>query len=690
MAKIEHTKIFFRLFCLFFTPLLYFFYIKYVPLVTSFQMVLLPVLLVILLLASFNFELGTLFLVFAFPLINSLPYFFGIYEHIPHAPTALVLFLFYFLGWCIHLSFSPKKLSFNHPIFKPMILFSLFILISGFINFLRFSNFFPLVSDRVYELITNVNGVTAGGAVMSTLFHSLNYLTGFVFLFVLLNTIKSKKYAKKIIVVLFFSMVFSLMIGFYQYLRDMSFGNMPFWVNFEQINSTFKDPNSFGAFLAAMVPLVLSMICVYKRAWKALYFVFLLFIIILFPHVGTRSAFLGLLVSLIVFVILYIKVFSFPKILTFKFFKSSPSTKVVLLIIIVVFLAGLMGLNQSRLFFRFKNNINNFVTTGKWVKISPERYFLWKEALHMIKDYPLTGVGIGAYIIELPNYYTTDKNSYEFGLESFRRIDSAENYFLHGATELGVAGLILVGWIFWIIFKNIGRSFKIAFNTDKEKLVLLGISAGIVSLFTNLFFHSYIGSFEIKYMFWLLVGLVIVWGRLEGKPQEKIDINRKHIILGVFCILFFGGIHFWNCTHSLSLKNRTELFDLKQNFGLYEVEMMEEGQKFQWTREYGGMTLEVDKPVIAIPLHASHPDIKEEPVKVEIYLVKEFFKKKRLLDEVILNDSVWRTYKYSIPEETGKEIILLIKVSRTWNPQRVLGIPDPRNLGVALGEIVFY
>jgi len=69
--------------------------------------------------------------------------------------------------------------------------------------------------------------------------------------------------------------------------------------------------------------------------------------------------------------------------------------------------------------------------------------------------------------------------------------------------------------------------------------------------------------------------------------------------------------------------------------------------------------------------------------------VKEFFREKRLLDEVILADNAWRTYEYSIPEEVGKEVILLINVSRTWNPQKELGIPDPRRLGVALGEIVF-
>jgi hypothetical protein len=128
---------------------------------------------------------------------------------------------------------------------------------------------------------------------------------------------------------------------------------------------------------------------------------------------------------------------------------------------------------------------------------------------------------------------------------------------------------------------------------------------------------------------------------------------------------------------------------LKQNFGLYGVEVMDEGQKFQWTREYGGLAVEVDKPILKIPLHASHPDIKENPVKVEIYLVKDFFKEKKLLDEIVLTDNAWRTHEFPIPEELGNEVILLIHVSRTWNPQKELGVPDSRHLGVAVGEILF-
>ena len=101
------------------------------------------------------------------------------------------------------------------------------------------------------------------------------------------------------------------------------------------------------------------------------------------------------------------------------------------------------------------------------------------------------------------------------------------------------------------------------------------------------------------------------------------------------------------------------------------------------------MTIKIEKPVIEIPLLASHPDIRKNPVKVKIFIIKDFFKKKKLLGEIILTESIWKTYKYSIPEEVGQEVILLIKVSRTWNPLKTLGTPDPRNLGVARGKIEF-
>ena len=686
----KNSRIFFGVLSVFYALALYFFYVKYVPLIVPFQLALVPVLLLALVLTAAKPEQGTLFFVFAFPLINGLPYFFGIFEDVPHAPAALVLFLFYFGGWCLHLSFSRQKLSFNHPVFKPMALFSAFLLVSALLNFFRFSNFFPFFSDDIYELITNVDGVTAGGALMSTLFHSLNYVTGFFFFFLVLNTVRSVQYVRKIIFLLLLSTTFALVFGFYQQISQSSLGNTPSWMDTGQINSLFKTPNSFGAFLAAVLPLILGSIVVFRGWRKALPAALFISALVLFPHIGSRSALLGFLVSLVFFLILSIRALSFSRTNPLRFFKKAMLMRIILLITAVVIIAGVTGLSRSRLTARLKGNIRTLVQTGELAEVSPERYFLWKEAFHMIKDYPLTGVGAGAFIIELPNYYHLDRNSQAAVQVGWKRVDSAENYFLHVMAELGAGGLLLSAWLFWMVFRILGKSLRSEGNHDKEKFILAGISAGVVSLFTNYYFHSFVGSFETKYTFWLLVGTAAAWANIKGMPKEKGSFSRKGKILSVVLLAAFGGLYGWHCVHSLSLRSRTDLFDIDQAFGFYQLETTEDGRKFQWTGKYGGKMLEIQGPVIRIPLHASHPKIERRPVTVRIYLVKDFFKEKRLLDEISLRHSRWKTYEYSLPEEVGRKVILLIEVSRTWNPQKALGVPDPRNLGVAWGEISFF
>ena len=315
---------------------------------------------------------------------------------------------------------------------------------------------------------------------------------------------------------------------------------------------------------------------------------------------------------------------------------------------------------------------------------------LWKLAVSMIKDYPLSGVGMGGYIIESSNYskiYKTPPGEPE----------SAENYLLQVGSELGLMGIFLVLWIFWEILKQMRRSSLQIPSSDRSKFILIGAIAGVISFLVIIQAHTFIGSYEIKYTFWLLIGLIFSFGRIgaENKKEKEKRIKQNLFsskglkISSIVLIVLFAGVHLWNSTHSLSLKSRTEQLGLRQDFGFDKLEKTRDGREFRWTRSYGGLTLKIEKPVVEIPLLASHPDIRKNPVTVKILLVKDFFKKEKLLDEIILKDSNWKTYEYSISEEVNQEVILLIKVSRTWNPLKTIGTPDPRNLGVALGRIKF-
>jgi len=301
MDKNLKSRQFFLLFIVTFTIGLYFFFMKYVPLVKSFQIVLAPLLLIVFVLTAFKAKWGTLFFIFCFPLINGLPYFFGIFEHTPHAPTALVLFLFYFLGWLVHPFLFRAAPAVRHPILRPMFLISLIILVSGVITVFRYTNFMPFLSDRVYELITNTNGVSAGGAIMSTLFFSLNYLTGFAFFFILLQSLNSQEYTKKVLIVLLVSTSLAIAFGFYQHFADISVGNTPSRALNNTLNGTFKDPLSFGAYLGLIIPLLFGVILAFGKLIRFVSIIAVAGGIFILPHTGSLSGFLVMAFSLLMF-----------------------------------------------------------------------------------------------------------------------------------------------------------------------------------------------------------------------------------------------------------------------------------------------------------------------------------------------------------------------------------------------------
>jgi len=674
---------------------LYFFYVRYVPIVKPFQAVLIPVLLLVFILTVFRLRWGLLFFVFSFPLINNLPYFFGIHEPLPHAPSALVLFLFFFLGWLVHQVFSRDRLNFDHPIFRPLALFSLVLISSGIITFWKYTNFFPFLSDYVYELVVNVMGGSAGGAIMSTVFFSLNYLTGIAFLFILFNTVKSSEFIKKIVILLCISTFVSLMFGLYQRFGNMKFGNNPISIGQGLINSTFKDALSFGVYLAVVTPVILGAIFYFKKAVRFFPVLAAMLALYMIFFTGSKSGLICLLVSLFIFFALLIKQ-------SFKSLKNdSASPKKVMVSSLIVVLVVSATLSIWVLLKEDIKTSSTILRLGGTLKRENVRMMLvnrvdslWKVAGYMIKDYPMTGVGVGGYIIESASY--AQEHKVNVGIPQ-----SAENYLLQVGAELGLIGLLLVLWIFWEIVKQMKKSYHKIPICDNRKVLLIGAIAGVISYFINIQAHTYIGSYEIKYTFWLLVGLIFGLGKTAETGKRAKDSKDKDAvrpearwgrnfkILSLAIISLYGTVHLWNSTHSLSLKSRTERLGIKQDFGFYEQEKTKGGRDFRWTRSYGGLTIRIEKPIIAIPLLATHPNIHENPVKVKVFLVKEFFKRKKLLGEIALSRPIWQTHEFFIPEEVGQEVILIFKVSRTWNPLKWQGTPDPRNLGIAVGSLEF-
>lgn len=667
--------------------LFFLFYYKYVPLVKEFQIALVPILVTIFLVTLISSEWGILFFIFSFPLINNLPYFFGIYEHIPHAPTALVLFLPFLLGWILNRFFFRQTITIKHKIFEPLLIISLLIVVSGIITNFRYSNYFPFKSDSIYELTVNIEGTKSGGAFMSTLFTSLNYLTGFGFFFMLINTVRSKEFIKKILIVLSLSTCISMIFGLYQHFIRLSFGNLPSrikWSAIAALNATFKDGNSFGAYLSFFIPFVLGLIFFSKGLRKVLFLVLLVSALFLLPSTASISSILGTVISLTFFFIFLIKgilldLGSGPK----------SSKKIITITAGVIFVSVILSLGvfltkDTSTFNKLKKRITQLQSEGNFNKFTGNKInFFWPIAGSMMKDYPVSGVGVGAYIIEISNYAIIMN-------KTPRPSDSAENYFLQVGSELGILGLFLFLWVLWEILKQVKKCFRHHFMDEKWRYVVIGISSGIVAFFINFMLHTYVGSFEVKYTFWLLIGMIFTLNQFEQpRKRTKLEINKKAKLAYMSIFVFFTATLTYNSFHSLSLEKRSNLFNLKQNFGFYKEEH-DGKRKFRWTKAKAGKSIIIKNSVMRLPILASHPDIELKPVNVEIKLIKGYFEEIIILDHLSIRDKSWNNYSFQIPQELlNKEAILIIKTDRTWQPHKELGTPDLRELGVAIGEVTF-
>jgi hypothetical protein len=669
---------------------LYFFYVRYVPLVNSFQLVLAPVLAVTAILTFADARRGTLFFIFLFPLINNLPYFFNLYEPLPVAPAALVLFLFYFLGWLGSRLRENQGASPDLPIFRPLLFFSVLVTLSGLVTFWRYANFVPFLSDRFYELITNANGVSAGGAEMSVVFFSLNYLTGIAFFFVFFNTFKSRESIRPLFIVVGSSAFIAMLFGLFQRFKDLNVGNHPLSINQGLVNATFKDAMSFSAYLTMIIPLLLGVFLSFKGVSRIFSFLILVLAGGMLFFTGSKIGLLSLGASLLVFVYLNRKFILHSLKVELLFRKMHWSTVAVVLLILVIMLNILVfhdaltkEFSGSQTIARLKVGLMDKTVNGIFVGRAD---ILWKMAVLMIRDFPFTGIGMGSYIIEVSNYAKLQGITFEYS-------ESAENHLLQIWAELGLAGVLLVVWIFWELVRKIRKVLLAVPFEDKERLILTGVISGLVAYFITIQVHTFIGSYEIKYFFWLFAGILFSMNRFRtdsaARTADKPPSGKRSLCYFFLAIIPFGGILLWNSTHALSLGSQTDRLGLKQEFGFYKQEKANDGSQFRWTGEYGGQAIRIEKATIHIPLLASHPDVRIKPVKVKVYIVRDLFRSRRFLGEVFLTAGTWRTFEFHIPEEVGRGVIVLVQVSRTWNPWKMLRIPDPRNLGVAVGKIYF-
>lgn len=646
------------------------FYYRYVPLVPAYQIALVPLLLAAALASARSLEAGLTVFFALVPLANNLPYFFGIAEAVPHAPVGLVLFLAFFLGRAVAGGAGDVLPSARSGLSRPIALFALLVAVSAAVTFARYLDFAPVLADRVRELTVNSQGLSAGGARMSVLFTALSYLSGLAVFGACVRALENRRFRGRLLGVLAGAVFISLLFGAVQKTVSASLGNLQTWWYINQINATYVDPNAFAAFVAAFMPVAAALALSAAGRRRIAFAGLTLACLLVLPFTGSRTAIVAIGAGTAVFVALALwpERAGRPSRRTAAWAAAAGGAAIVLLLAWSLLGTSVLG---RRLAWS-SQVLTKGITTYELFNL---RLPLWQAAVEMLRGFPATGVGVGAYIVELPHYLVRLGGAPG-------QSDSALNYALQVGSELGLPGLAAAVWLLAAVLLRAVKSAREG-GPPRDRWLKVGAAAGLFIFLAFYQLHTFIGSYEVTCLFWLLAALAL--GSARPDPAAGTTRRRGFGMAALLLAAAFGLIHLWLSAGSLSIGGRAEEFGWRPSFGLGAWEDDGRGGEFRWTGRSAGFAARAEGPILILPVIASHPDLAERPVRVDVYLADRHFRKREQAAAAVFNQPEWRDLEVRL-SRTGTDVYLVIETDRTWSPRKELGVQDARLLGAGLGR----
>ena len=289
-------------------------------------------------------------------------------------------------------------------------------------------------------------------------------------------------------------------------------------------------------------------------------------------------------------------------------------------------------------------------------------------AVQMVREYPLTGVGIGTYHVIAPDYWhrrTGDTLPF----------DNAQNWWRHQAAELGLlGGLAIVAWS--LLAGAVLLFGRLAPQTRFEAVTLRGVLVGVAAA-------SMLGMPTQSPLVLLTFLLVVAWlSSAILAPDVRITARHPTLawtLVAVLAVAYAAG-HVWLGHRSLSVMSRAVRASREYVVGAYPAEVLPGSNEYHWTRQAATFEWPVRPGVLVLHVWASHPDIERRPVQVRISTPCGV-----IFDEALgSNGPVEMAFEVA-PHDTAVEAT--VGVSRTWRPADVIrATNDRRTLGAAVWQ----
>ena len=361
---------------------------------------------------------------------------------------------------------------------------------------------------------------------MVSLKEYLIFLSYFFIYFLVINNIEDERQFY-LLIRLFFITSFIISIytilhyyGFISYLRE-----------FGPVMSTVGQKNWISNYLAIIFPVIFSYLLLEQsKRDKILYFLLLSILYVTLMICQSRGIWISISLTLI---------FAIYIIFKFKLFEVFHKNKKWLILLLVTFLI-------ITIIYSTDNPLNKSAITvpqralSTFDKQDPSinaRLLIWKTTLEMIKDKPMFGSGIGTFKINYLDYQAEFIRSNPYYAKYSGKAEEAHNEYFQMGAELGIVGLGLFFAILFIFYRMVLNYLKKG-NSNKNKIIVLGLIMGITSFLIHSCFAFPLHVPALGSVFFVILGLTMVYLKdfnfsefYRFKDEKKNGKKRRYLSL---------------------------------------------------------------------------------------------------------------------------------------------------------------
>jgi hypothetical protein len=440
------------------------------------------------------------------------------------------------------------------------------------------------------------------------------------------------------------------LVAIYQGTIDLEFLNGRQWILERRASGSMLDGNAYGICAALAGPVAFAAV----RAWRWRHASLLAWAILIVNlagmwMAGSRTALLGAVISVGATGLAWWTSTASPSRRTMAIVGAGAAA----IAVAVFFAATAIG------------PVRRLLETPLTLTELLERRPYGPLATAMLRDYPLTGVGLGGYhVISADYWHPTGQPPIPW--------DNAQNWWRHEAAELGLLGVLplyaLCAAVAWLLVRGRARS-----GERTTAAVARGglVSMGLVSLFG-------VPTQNPLLLLWFFAFLALLIGAVENPDVPLLAERSRGAWLVVAALaIAFAAVTLANARGSLAVASRAVRWQREYIVGTYPPERLEQqAGEFRWTRQDAHFVWPATTRWLLIRVWAHHPDIASRPVRATLST-----RCGPLLDEMLRTPEPV-TIGIPLPEgETAVEADL--HVSRTWRPASY-GEADRRDLGVGI------